>query len=62
MESWPQLKEQIRQWSKCVTSDEDFYNYLKSSVFELDADRRVADLFIIEHDNGEWSHAIYHRV
>jgi methionine synthase II (cobalamin-independent) len=62
METWSELRTQIRQWSRGEINDEEFYCYLRDSVFELEADRRVANLFIIQHDNGEWSHVIYHRM
>jgi hypothetical protein len=62
METWSELRKHICQWSHHEITDEEFYCYLRDSVFELDADRRVANIYIIQHDGGEWSHAIYHRM
>lgn len=61
MEAWPQLKEQIKQWSKLQITDDEFYEYLTTHEFELDADKRVVDIFIKQHDGKEWTHPIYHR-
>lgn len=61
MEQWSHLKKQIQQWSKCQITDEEFYIYLTTHDFELDADKRVVALFVAQHDGGEWTHAIYHR-
>lgn len=62
METWNDLKAQIKLWSSCSISDDDFYTYLTMHDFELDADKRVVDLYIASHDGNEWSHAIYHRM
>jgi len=62
METWDQFKEVIKDWATLTITDDEFYCYLKTSVFEKAADRRLADIFIKQHDGGEWSHAIYHRV
>lgn len=62
METWNDLKAQIKLWSGCNITDDEFYNYLTMHDFELDADKRVVALFIAEHDGNEWSHAIYHRM
>ena len=62
METWADLKVQIKAWSKLEITDDQFYCYLTTHSFELAADQRVVDLFIAQHDGGEWSHAIYHRM
>jgi len=62
METWDQFKVKITEWSKLCITDDEFYCYLVTSTFEKAGDQRVAALFIKQHDNGEWSHAIYHRV
>jgi len=62
METWSQFRVMIKAWSTLVVTDQEFYDYLVNSVFECAGDRRVANLFIKQHDNGEWSHAIYHRM
>ncbi len=62
MENWDQFKTVIKQWSRLEMTDGAFYKYLTDSVFENPADRVLADIFIKQHDGGEWSHAIYHRL
>lgn len=62
METWACFRERIQQWSKLQITDQQFYDYLINSTFECNADRRVADIFILQHDGGEWSHAVYHRM
>lgn len=61
MEGWSQFKAVIGQWSRFEITDDQFYQYLITSEFECAADRRVAALFITQHDGGEWTHSIYHR-
>ena len=61
METWASFRQHIKDWSKLVISDQDFYCYLINAQFEP-PDQRVADIFIRQHDNGEWSHVIYHRM
>ena len=60
MESWEEFRAVIHTWAVCEITDEQFYAYLIDSTFTA-ADRRVADIFIKQHDGGEWSHSIYHR-
>ena len=62
METWNELKQKITQWSKLEITDDEFHCYLINSVFDSAADQRVVDIFVKQHDNGEWTHAIYHRV
>jgi hypothetical protein len=61
MQTWCHFREQISAWAKLQITDEQFYAYLVESTFECDSDKRVAAIFIKQHDNGEWSHPIYHR-
>lgn len=60
MQDWCQFREMIIKWSKLLISDQEFYDYLVNSEFD-GANRRVADLFIKQHDGNEWTHSIYHR-
>jgi hypothetical protein len=62
METWEQFRVVIGNWAKLRITDDEFYCYLTTSDFANPADRRVADIFITQHDHGEWSHAIYHRM
>lgn len=62
METWEQFKVVITSWAVCDITDEEFYTYLVDAEFENPADRRLANIFIKQHDGGEWSHAIYHRM
>jgi hypothetical protein len=62
VETWTELREKIGQWSKLEITDDQFYCYLVSSIFDSAADARVVAIFIGQHDRGEWSHAIYHRM
>jgi hypothetical protein len=62
METWSEFRSVISAWAKLEIDDAEFYRYLVCSEFENAADRRVANIFITQHDNGEWSHAIYHRM
>jgi hypothetical protein len=61
METWKELREKIGQWSRVDITDDEFYCYLINHVFDA-ADTRVVAIFIGQHDRGEWSHAIYHRM
>lgn len=61
METWDTFKVKIKQWSKLTITDQEFYCYLITSQFTV-IDQRLVDIFIKQHDNGEWSHAIYHRM
>jgi hypothetical protein len=62
METWEQFRCVIQAWARLEVTDATFYAYLTDTVFEDTADRRLADIFIKQHDGGEWSHAIYHRM
>lgn len=62
MQTWAEFRVQIQSWAKQEITDDEFYGYLTTSEFECDADRRVAAIFIRQHDGGEWTHAIYHRM
>lgn len=62
MQTWSQFRLIIKQWAGLEISDQEFYDYLIGSEFESAADQRVANIFIAQHDGGEWSHAIYHRM
>jgi hypothetical protein len=61
METWEQFRVVIRKWARFEITDDQFYTYLVVTIFAYDADRRLADIFIAQHDGGEWSHSIYHR-
>lgn len=62
METWCEFRLMIGKWSHSEITDDQFYAYLVNSTFEKEGDKRVADLFITQHDGGEWTHAIYHRL
>lgn len=62
METWDNFKCMIKQWSRLEITDQEFYCYLLNSDFDCQADRRLANIFIKQHDGGEWNHPIYHRV
>jgi hypothetical protein len=60
MGSWNFFKMVIRQWVQLVITDDEFYDYLRNTEFECAADRRVADLFIRQHDEDNWRASYHH--
>lgn len=61
METWDDFKCAIKKWSRLEIDDTEFYQYLITSEFNP-IDQRLVDVFILQHDGGEWTHAIYHRM
>lgn len=60
MIKWDIFKDFITRWSKLQITDDEFYKFLTTAELSP-PDRRLADIFIKQHDCGEWSHDIYHR-
>ncbi len=59
--TWEEFKAKIRAWVHRELTDDAFIIWLRTSSFASEADQRVADVFIKQHDEGNWS-ASYHHV